>query len=248
LKTIQFFSYSILNDNLGSIKLDKKLIVNTINPTCFSIAKKDKLYKDALISSDILLPDGIGIVLAARLLFNKKIKRITGADIHKYLLENAHNKNQRVFYLGATNEVIKKIQNRLDIEYPQIISGSYSPPFRKEFSEAENNAMVKAVNSFKPNILFVGMTAPKQEKWVFRNKELLDTKIIASVGAVFDFYSGTVKRPSQFWRTIHLEGIIRTIRDPKRQWKKLFYYDIPFYVFIFSAFLSKKINQNLKSQ
>ena len=82
--------------------------------------------------------------------------------------------------------------------------------------------MVEAVNNFKPQILFVGMTAPKQEKWVYTHKSQLDAKIICSIGAVFDFYAGTVKRPGKFWIQLGLEWFPRLLREPKRLWRRNF--------------------------
>lgn len=84
--------------------------------------------------------------------------------------------------------------------------------------------MIAAVNAFQPDVLFVGMTAPKQEKWSYKHKPQLDAKIICSIGAVFDFYAGTVARPSPFWIKMRLEWFIRLIKEPKRMWKRYLYY------------------------
>ena len=100
--------------------------------------------------------------------------------------------------------------------------------------------MINAVNNFKPDVLFIGMTAPKQEKWAFKNKNQLDAKIICSIGAVFDFYAGTVVRPHPFWINLRLEWFIRLLKEPKRMWKRYLYYGP---VFIISI-LTKKIKMN----
>jgi N-acetylglucosaminyldiphosphoundecaprenol N-acetyl-beta-D-mannosaminyltransferase len=199
-----------------------KTIINTINPHSYCVAKRDKAFKEALQQSDFLLPDGVGIVLAAKVLTGKKIEKIAGADIHKFLLEQANAKKQSVFYLGASQNTLDLIEKRIQKEFSNIRMGSYSPPYKSEFSAAETNAMIGAVNNFKPDFLFVGMTAPKQEKWVFANKDSLDAKVITSIGAVFDFYAGTVKRSSPFWIKIGLEWLPRLVREPKRLWKRNF--------------------------
>jgi len=77
------------------------------------------------------------------------------------------------------------------------------------------------------------MTAPKQEKWVFNNKDKINAKVICSIGAVFDFYAGTIKRPNKFWIKIGLEGVVRLLREPKRLWRRSVYSDLPFMFFIF---------------
>jgi len=93
--------YTIFDKSLESIDFGKNRIINTINPHSFCLTRYDKLFNEALQSSDILLPDGTGIVLASKIVNNKKINKIAGADIHQYLLKQANLKSQKVFYLGA---------------------------------------------------------------------------------------------------------------------------------------------------
>ena len=84
--------------------------------------------------------------------------------------------------------------------------------------------MVRAVNAFQPDVLFIGMTAPKQEKWAHEHKHLLQAKIICSIGAVFDFYAGTVQRPAKIWIDLGLEWFVRLLHEPKRMWRRYLYY------------------------
>jgi N-acetylglucosaminyldiphosphoundecaprenol N-acetyl-beta-D-mannosaminyltransferase len=218
----QLIHHRVFSAQLSSIRIDEKCIINTINPHSYCEAKKDDLFHKAILNSDVLLPDGTGIVLATQILTGNKIRKIAGADIHEFLLEQANAKKQRVFYLGASQNTLNLIEKRIQKEFSNIRMGSYSPPYKSEFSAADTNAMIGAVNNFKPDFLFVGMTAPKQEKWVFANKDLLDAKVITSIGAVFDFYAGTVKRSSPFWIKIGLEWLPRLVREPKRLWKRNF--------------------------
>jgi N-acetylglucosaminyldiphosphoundecaprenol N-acetyl-beta-D-mannosaminyltransferase len=218
----QLIHHRVFSAQLSSIRIDEKCIINTINPHSYCEAKKDDLFHKAILNSDVLLPDGTGIVLATQILTGNKIRKIAGADIHEFLLEQANAKKQRVFYLGASQNTLNLIEKRIQKEFSNIRMGSYSPPYKSEFSAADTNAMIGAVNNFKPDFLFVGMTAPKQEKWVFANKDLLDAKVITSIGAVFDFYAGTVKRSSPFWIKIGLDWLPRLVREPKRLWKRNF--------------------------
>ncbi len=105
-------------------------------------------------------------------------------------------------------------------EHPSVRVGTFSPPFRQVFSEQENSEMISTVNSFSPNVLFVGMTAPKQEKWVYEHREKLNVSLICPVGAVFDFYAGTVQRSGQFWIKLGLEWLPRLLHEPRRLWKR----------------------------
>ena len=117
----------------------------------------------------------------------------------------------------------------------------YSPPFKSEFDDADNMTMVNKVNSFKPDVLFVGMTAPKQEKWVHEHKGEVDAKVICSIGAVFDFYAGTVKRPGQIWISLGLEWFVRLLHEPRHTWKRYIYYG-PIFVY---KILKQKITESL---
>lgn len=198
-----------------------KITVKTINPHSYCVAKKDKGFKKSLQKADYLLPDGVGVVWALNFLYGEKIRKISGFDLHQHYLNLLNEKsNAKVFYLGSTDSTLQKIVDRLEIDFPLIEVCVFSPPFRAKFSKEESLVMIQKVNEFKPDILFVGMTAPKQEKWVFQNRENLDVNVICAIGAVFDFYAGTVIRPSQFWIGLGLEWLPRLFRDPRRLWRR----------------------------
>jgi N-acetylglucosaminyldiphosphoundecaprenol N-acetyl-beta-D-mannosaminyltransferase len=237
--SLSILDYKVFNGQITTIHLTEKTLINTINQYSYCIAEKDPNFKKALQNSDILLPDGIAITFVSRIINGKKIKKIAGADIHKYLLEELNKTNGSCFYLGSSQATLDKIKNRISIEYPKIKIQTYSPPFKASFSEDENKKMIEAVNSFKPNVLFVGMTAPKQEKWSFENKDGLDTNIICSIGAVFDFYAGTVKRPNKIWIKLGLEWFIRLIKEPKRMSKRYLYYGPIYFYYVFKFILKK---------
>jgi len=220
MKLKQIINHHIYKASLSEMPTSKKCIINTINPHSYCVAKKDKVFSKALLSSNVLLPDGIGIVLAAKILTGKKINKIAGADIHQYLLEQANLKSKKVFYLGASKSTLQLIEKRITKEFLNIQVSSYSPPFKEKFSVQENLEMLHVINKFKPDMLFVGLTAPKQEKWVYQNKEAIDVNTIVSIGAVFDFYAGTIKRSSSFWIQLGLEWLPRLLKEPRRLWKR----------------------------
>jgi N-acetylglucosaminyldiphosphoundecaprenol N-acetyl-beta-D-mannosaminyltransferase len=221
LNTIKIMGYKVYCDDVSNIKLDSgKKIINTINAHSYIVAKNDPVFKDALKSSTILIPDGSGVVLAAKQLRHQVIKKIAGADMHKYLLEVLDRSNGKCFYMGASEKTLASIKKRLQKEYPNIQAEFYSPPYRHELVGQENQEVIDAINKFKPDVLFVGMTAPKQEKWVYHNSDKIDAKLFCTIGAVFDFYAGTVKRPSNFWIKNHLEWLPRFLKEPKRLWRR----------------------------
>jgi len=237
MKTIDCLGYSIFSkDRLPECLMEKKMIVNTINPHSYCVAKNDKFYNDALHYSDILLPDGIGIVWAIQILTGNKIVRLTGSDLHYRLLQKMNEDSGTVFYLGSSSATLKNIQKKVMREYPNIVVATYAPPFKPVFTEADNDKILAAINEFQPDVLFVGMTAPKQEKWVHKNKNQIEAKVICSVGAVFDFYSGTVKRPGKFWIRMYMEWFLRLLRNPKKLWRRSF---ISAPHFLFDVFLTE---------
>ncbi|CAM3470114.1 WecB/TagA/CpsF family glycosyltransferase [Zobellia roscoffensis] len=205
-----------------------KLTVNTINQYSYCIAHEDDTFSKALKASDILLPDGVGIVWAATWLRGEKINKIAGADIHEYLLKHLQGTGGRCFYMGSSNTVLEKIKKRAGEEYPNITVGTYSPPYKPEFTPEDNAEILTAINSFSPDVVFVGMTAPKQEKWVDANAQFIDKGIICSIGAVFDFYAGTVQRPGKVWQNLGLEWLGRFVKEPKRMFRRYFYYGVIF--------------------
>lgn len=220
----EIFGYPVFTSSLDRLNFNSKILINTINQYSHVMAEKDLDFKKALMESDILLPDGVGIVAAFRLLKGKNIKKIAGADLHEYLLNRLNSESGSCFYLGSSAATLSKINDRLALEYPNVKAGFYSPPYKAEFTETDNAEMVSAVNDFAPDVLFVGMTAPKQEKWSHGHKAALDTKIITSIGAVFDFYAGTVKRPDKIWIDLGLEWLGRLVHEPKRLWKRYLYF------------------------
>ena len=198
----------------------KKLLINTINAHCYNIAQFDLEYMKALYASDILLPDGVSVVMAIRFLKNNKITKIAGADLFFYELEKLNRNNGKCFFLGSSESTLQKIKNRISKDYPNIQVESYSPPFKKEFSESDNKIMLDKINEFGPNVLMVGMTAPKQEKWAYKHYQNLNVGHICCIGAVFDFYAGNINRAPQWMINLGLEWFYRLIREPGRMWRR----------------------------
>ena len=220
--------YPIYNAPLSDLPIKSKLLVSTINQYSYCISEEDAVFKNALLASDVILPDGVGIVAAAKWLNGVSIKKIAGADFHEYQLKRLNEIHGSCFYLGASDKTLSKIGERLKKEYPNVTFACYAPHYKPSFTEEDTAAMINAVNSFKPDVLFVGMTAPKQEKWSHAHKEDLDAKIICSIAAVFDFYAGTIERPNKIWQDLGLEWLGRLVKEPKRMGKRYIYYGAVF--------------------
>lgn len=236
MEKIELFEYNIFADDLATIKPGNTItVIDTLNAYSYVVAKSDPLFRQALQKADILLPDGFPIVIAAKWLKKKKIIKIAGADIFFYFCNYLNEHAGSCFFLGAAQSTLDSIKENIANDFPGITANFFSPPYRAEFSAEENKEMIEHVNAVSPDVLFVGMTAPKQEKWVQQNAEKINTKVICSIGAVFDFYAGSVNRPSQFWIKLNLEWFIRLLKEPKRLWKRylvyspIFFFDLILY-------------------
>tara|TARA_B100000927_G_scaffold290802_1_gene290651 strand:- start:1402 stop:2121 length:720 start_codon:yes stop_codon:yes gene_type:complete len=212
----------VYSGSLNTINFSKVKIINTINSHSYCILKKDRSFEKALIESDVLLPDGVGIVYAFKFLKRRFVKKIAGYDLFLHMVNKINTENGSVFFLGSSKNTLEKIESKLNIEYPNIKLSYYSPPFKSEFSEIDSKKMFQKINSFNPDVLFVGMTAPKQEIWVNKHKGNLNAKNICCVGAVFDFYAGNVKRSSSFWINLGLEWLPRLLKEPRRLFTRNF--------------------------
>ncbi len=193
-----------------------------LNPHSAEIAAGDEFFHNALVCADFLTADGIGVVYASRLLGGRIRDRITGMDVFLAVNEALDRQGgASVFFLGSTEETLAKIRRKMAEDYPNLtVAGTYSPPFKDEFSEADNEAMLAAVRACAPDVLWVGMTAPKQEKWLHANQEQLATNFAGPIGAVFDFYVGNIERAGPGWQKVGLEWLPRLVQEPRRLWRR----------------------------
>jgi len=173
-----------VDDVIAWIKGDACRWLACLNPHSYVVALDDPAFAKALHEADWLVPDGQGIVLASRLLGGAIRRRVTGSDIFAGVNRHLNDAGGRsVFFLGSTEETLAAIRARMAVDYPRVrVAGTWSPPFKPEYTAAENEAMLAAINAAAPDVLWVGMTAPKQEKWLHANRARLDVKFAAAVG------------------------------------------------------------------
>ena len=215
ISSLNILGYNVFNSTLDKVSFEGKTLLNTFSPNSYGLATKDPEFKEALKGTDILVLDGIGIALGSMLLHGKNINKIAGQDCFDYFAALANKNNQKVFFMGSTIETLNKIVSRLKKEYPNIRSSFYSPPYKPVFSEEDNNAIIDSINAFAPDILFVGLTAPKQEKWAYQNKDKINAKVISTIGNVFDWYAGNSSRPAKIWVKLRLEWLVRIFLRPE---------------------------------
>lgn len=234
---------TILKDKKALGDLPKgKLLINTINAHSYNTALKDDLFAEALTKGDVLIPDGASIVKACRWLKAKSqpTERIAGWDLFvhemKTLNENFNDnfnfngddngndcteRKGRVMFMGSSEMVLGLIRERAAKDYPNIEIVTYSPPYKAVFTEEDNKAIIDAINIANPNLLWIGMTAPKQEKWTYTHWNELNIHChVGTIGAVFDFYAGTIQRAPISWQEHGLEWLYRLLKEPKRMWRR----------------------------
>ena len=219
LKTLRLVeSRDALNDIPGG-----KVLINTVNAHSYNVALKDPAFAEALEQGDYLLPDGMSVVKACRWLkgLSRPAERVAGWDLFVFEMARLNQRGGKCFFLGSSPTVLATIKERCAQDYPNIVVESYSPPYKPEFSDQESGEMVAAVNAARPDLLWVGMTAPKQEKWTFAHWPELDIRChCGTVGAVFDFYAGTLKRAPQWMQKAGLEWLYRLLKEPRRMWRR----------------------------
>lgn len=200
-----------------------KLLINTINAHSYNTALKDSVFAEALQKGDALIPDGISIIKATKWLKAKSRpnERIAGWDLFEYEMNRLNQKGGKCFFMGSSEKVLSLIKEKAKLVYPNIIVGTYSPPYKPEFNDEDNKKIIDVINQANPDLLWIGMTAPKQEKWTYSHWNELDIHChVGTIGAVFDFFAGTVKRAPIWWQKHGLEWLYRLIKEPKRMWKR----------------------------
>lgn len=209
-----------------------KVLINTIYAYSYVVAQRDDLFARALVNCDYLMPDGASVVMACRWLKAKcqPKERIAGWDLFSFEMRRINdnvnhnfndNEKQRVMFLGSSEKVLELIRERAAVDYPNLEVVTYSPPYKPEFSEEDNQEMIQAINEANPDLLWIGMTAPKQEKWTYLHWNELNIHChCGTIGAVFDFYAGTVKRAPLWWQEHSLEWLYRLLMEPRRMWRR----------------------------
>lgn len=216
---------------LANIPEGKKLI-NTINAYSYNMALKDSLFAEALNNGDALIPDGGSIVWTCQLIKSVSTpkERCAGWDLFVYEMNKLNTEQKTpvegrtrpvVLFLGSSENVLSLIRKNAAIEYPNLDIVTYSPPFKPEFSDEDSKAMIDVINTTNPDLLWIGMTAPKQEKWTYSHWNEMNIHChVGTVGAVFDFFAGTVKRAPDWMQDNNLEWFYRLVQQPKRMWRR----------------------------
>ncbi|MBO5937916.1 MAG: WecB/TagA/CpsF family glycosyltransferase [Clostridia bacterium] len=190
----------------------------TPNPELLLAAKRDPEFHAILSSADLRLPDGVGVLLGARLLGARLPERVTGIDSSEWLLSFAAKQGLRVFLLGGRPTVAEAAADSLRAKLPDLIlCGTHHGYFDKTQGSPENDALLSLLQTTKPDLLFVCFGSPAQERWISENANKIPSlRLCMGLGGVLDVWSGRLKRAPKLFQQIGLEWLWRTLREPKR--------------------------------
>ena len=205
-----------LEKNLSEIKGDY-ICVSNVHTTVTSY--EDEKYCEIQNNGLMAIPDGGPLSTVGQKRGYKNMERTTGPSLMGEIFEISAKKGYRHYFYGSEEETLELLYQKLTSRYPKIqIAGMYSPPFRPMMEE-EDTAIVEQINETKPDFVWVGLGAPKQEKWMSEHQGKIDGLMIG-VGAGFDYYAENIKRAPEWMQKHNLEWVYRLMQDPKRLFKR----------------------------
>ena len=217
MNKIKTIGFEVFSDNLSLIPIrdGNCKVINTISPNSYGISTKDIEFRNALKNSDYLVLDGVYFAFASLLLQGKNIRRNQGPDVFYHFMSRLNESNGRAFFLGSSDVTLQKMKEHAQKDYPNITVDYFSPPFKPEFSKEDDEVMLNKIKKFQPDILFVGMTCPKQEKWAVKNRRQIDSGLVLCIGNVFDWFAGSQKAIHPFWFKLRLGWLARIFLRPE---------------------------------
>ena len=182
---------------------------------------RDPGFKAILNSAQLFAPDGILVILVARIRGAHIKKKGTGPDLMERFLEATNDKGYRHFFYGDTDETLVLLGEKVGTRFPnQTVVGVHSPPFRPATTE-EDDTIVAEINRLRPDVLWIGLGTPKQERWMFEHRDRLNVPVTVGVGASFKFATGGVKRSPTWIGNLGFEWLWRLSQEPKRLWRRV---------------------------
>lgn len=205
----------LLNKLVTKVSSDQKTFLVTANPEMVMYAKKDEDYNQIVGKADYVIADGYGVVLGSKILGTPVPERIPGFELMCDLLESGAKKGWSVYFLGAKNEVIEKTVSNVIRDYPGLKIAGFHDGYFKDSTEIREQ-----IKESKPDLIFVALGFPKQEKWIDDNYPHFEKGLFIGVGGSFDVLAGTVKRAPLIWQKMNLEWFYRLIQEPSR-WRRM---------------------------
>jgi len=250
IKTVNILGTGFSRINMeDTLRVIKKSIANgrksqvcVTNAYSLVLMQKDKEFKDITNSASLIVTDGKLLVWISRLYGEPISERVAGPDLVYELCKISAKKGYNLFFLGSNPTTLRKIVENLKKMFPSVkIAGVHSPPFKRQFSEREDEKMMALINKVRPDVLFVGLGAPKQERWIWEHKDKLRVPVSIGVGAAFDFVAGTVKRAPKWMQRCGLEWLFRLCQEPRRLWRRYLIGNLIFLWLVLKEFLKIRI-------
>ncbi|MFB5763517.1 WecB/TagA/CpsF family glycosyltransferase [Paenibacillus medicaginis] len=202
--------------------------------------RKDDEFRRVYSDAGAVVADGMPIIWASKLLRKPLKEKVSGSDLFHKLGEAFEERSYRLFFLGSARGVPERAMHNLQESFPRMnIVGCYSPSYGFEKNEEENKRIVEMLIESRPDIVFVGVGAPKQEKWIYQHYETYRAPVSIGVGATFDFLSGSVKRAPDFMQKSGFEWFWRLSQEPRRLWKRYLIEDSQFVLLLAKEMLKR---------
>lgn len=216
-------------------------IVVTPNVDHLIKTREDKEFRRIYEAADLSVPDGVPLLWAARFLGTPLIERVNGTDLFEALCERAAARGYRVFFLGAAPGVAAAAAQKLTERHPRLqVVGTYSPPFDFFNSITENEKIETMIRAAQPDILFVGLGAPKQEKWISRHMHKMQVPVNVGIGASFEYVAGITARAPRWMQRAGLEWLYRIAENPSRYWQRYIVDDLVFFPLVMAQWLKMR--------
>lgn len=215
--------------------------LNFVNAYTLTVCRRNQEFADVLNGSALNLPDGMSVVWGVQWLGMRFPERVAGPDLMEELCGRAAKKGHRVFLMGSTPENLTNLKTALIKRHPGLnIVGTHSPSVCDQFDEAETQQILTEIHAATPDILFVGVSTGKQERWISQNLARINVPACLAVGAAFDFLSGRVPRAPEWLRAHGLEWLYRLYCDPRRLWKRYLLGNFVYLIMLIKASYRKK--------
>ena len=231
-------SDQILEYIYSNITKKQKIVISTGNVHSLNLSYNDKWLRDFMNSTDLIRTDGQGLRVAAKILYNIDFpQRSTWADFGWDLFNYSNKNNYSIYFLGAKEGIAELAADRVRERYPDLnICGMYNGYFDKN-DEHESNKVIEKINLSKADILIIGFGMPVQEKWIQKYRMEIDTPVVMTGGAVFDYISGNLERGPTILVENGFEWLGRFIVEPRRLWKRYIFGNLLFIIrLIFQKF------------
>lgn len=216
------------------IQEDRNSYVVTPNVDHIVQLETDKELQDVYANASLILTDGKPLLWIAKLYGTQIKEKISGSDLFPLLCDMATKKGYKMFFLGAAEGVAAKAAENLKKRYSGLqVAGTYSPPYGFEKDALEIKKIAEMIKEAQPQILIVGLGCPKQEKFIWNNRENLNVPVSLGLGASFDFEAGNIKRAPRWMQNCGLEWLFRITQDPKRLFKRYIIDDMKIIKLIF---------------